>query len=143
MADLAPATRCPECGSERLYRDGLRYLSDGEAVQRWLCRDCGFRFSWPKAEGHGSKNLKTEGSYNVNRCSSRVLALLEQSEGGPIMSGLEENGQWAAGATEKPTEADVKGKILEFLWYLKRQGRKETTIKSYAKVLTSLSKQVD
>jgi hypothetical protein len=38
---------------------------------------------------------------------------------------------------------DVKGKILEFLWHLKRQGRKETTKKSYAKVLTGLWKQVD
>lgn len=36
---------CPECGSQRLYRDGVRTLGDGSRVQRWLCRSCGFRFS--------------------------------------------------------------------------------------------------
>ncbi|MEM2926436.1 MAG: hypothetical protein QW220_05210 [Candidatus Bathyarchaeia archaeon] len=30
--------KCPECGGERLYRDGLRRLADGSATQRWLCR---------------------------------------------------------------------------------------------------------
>ena len=37
--------QCPCCGSERLYRDGLRYLSNGKTVQRFLCRVCGYRFS--------------------------------------------------------------------------------------------------
>ena len=36
---------CPQCGSNRLYKDGLRYLSKENSVQRWLCRDCGYRFS--------------------------------------------------------------------------------------------------
>jgi len=36
---------CPECHSQRLYRDGLRYLTDGTSIQRYLCRDCSFRFS--------------------------------------------------------------------------------------------------
>jgi DNA-directed RNA polymerase subunit M/transcription elongation factor TFIIS len=36
---------CPECGSKRLYKDGKRKISNGEKVQRWLCRDCGYRFS--------------------------------------------------------------------------------------------------
>lgn len=40
-----PQLRCPECGSSKLYRDGMRYLSNGEAVQRWLCRVCCYRFS--------------------------------------------------------------------------------------------------
>lgn len=41
----AGAVVCPQCGSQRLYRDGLRRLSDGLEIQRWLCRDCGYRFS--------------------------------------------------------------------------------------------------
>ena len=35
---------CPECGSQRNYKDGLRYTRNGE-LQRYLCRDCGGRFS--------------------------------------------------------------------------------------------------
>lgn len=36
---------CPECGSQRLWKDGLRHLTNGEHIQRFLCRACGFRFS--------------------------------------------------------------------------------------------------
>jgi len=47
---LTHSLRCPECGSAKLYRAGLRYLSNGKTVQRWLCRNCGFRFSEPKVK---------------------------------------------------------------------------------------------
>ncbi|MEM2994388.1 MAG: hypothetical protein QXI91_00005, partial [Candidatus Bathyarchaeia archaeon] len=33
-----------------------------------------------------------------------------------------------AGAAEKANEADLYGKIVEFLWWMKKQGYKETTI---------------
>jgi integrase/predicted RNA-binding Zn-ribbon protein involved in translation (DUF1610 family) len=36
---------CPQCGSKKLWRDGLRYSPFGDRIQRWLCRNCGFRFS--------------------------------------------------------------------------------------------------
>jgi len=135
--DLAPASQptCPECGSERLYRDGLRYLSNEGAVQRYICRDCGYRFSWPSKllQKISRQNLKVDVCYKKNRqiCASeggaknlagKAVALTETE--GKTTSGL-------AGATVNPTEVDVKGKILEFLWHLKRQGTRETTIKSY------------
>ena len=51
--------RCPECGSKRLYKDGLRYTKQGE-VQRYLCRSCGYRFSEPKVKVNVStQSLKT------------------------------------------------------------------------------------
>ena len=39
--------KCPTCGGQRLWRDGSRYLPFDESVkiQRWLCKDCGYRFS--------------------------------------------------------------------------------------------------
>lgn len=133
--------RCPECGSARLYKDGLRYLADGTSVQRYLCRDCGYRFSWPQVQSparqHKSKNLKTESGLTFNRCSSRALALLEQSGMGP-MSGLEENGQWAAGATSE-AKTDVKGKLVEFAWWMKKQGYSEHTIRNYVEMLKLLA----
>jgi predicted RNA-binding Zn-ribbon protein involved in translation (DUF1610 family) len=36
--------KCPQCGCERVYKDGIRYTTSGE-VQRYLCRNCGYRFS--------------------------------------------------------------------------------------------------
>ncbi len=42
--------QCPQCRSQTLYKDGLRYLTDGSSVQRWLCRLCGYRFSQLQVE---------------------------------------------------------------------------------------------
>jgi len=44
-----------------------------------------------------------------------------------------------AGATEKSEKkADIKGKIVEFLWKLKKQGYSEATIKTYREALKTL-----
>ena len=43
-AQSSEKPKCPECRSLRLFRSGLCYLADGRSVQRWLCRDCGYRF---------------------------------------------------------------------------------------------------
>jgi integrase len=45
---LAQPPKCPQCNSQKIYRDGLRYLTDGKTIQRWLCRECSYRFSRPK-----------------------------------------------------------------------------------------------
>ncbi|MCJ7630943.1 hypothetical protein MUP77_00885, partial [Candidatus Bathyarchaeota archaeon] len=44
------AVKCPQCGSEELYKDGLRYLGDVRTLQRWLCRRCAYRFSEPNVK---------------------------------------------------------------------------------------------
>jgi len=49
--------QCPECDSNKIWRDGLRYLNNGENIQRYLCRSCGFRFSKPNVKVHVSPKL--------------------------------------------------------------------------------------
>jgi len=44
-----PLIRCPECGSDKVWKDGVRLTSHGQ-VQRYLCRLCGFRFSESASE---------------------------------------------------------------------------------------------
>jgi len=39
-----------------------------------------------------------------------------------------QTGRTGAGAVTEPSEAEVKGKIVEFLWYLKKQGKAKDTI---------------
>lgn len=134
---------CPECGSKRLYKDGIRYLSDGQTVQRYLCRKCGYRFSWLRAERqHKTKNLKSEHTIKTSECSSRALALLERRMEGAMSNVEEKAGSGPAGATET-SQANIKGKILEYLWHLKKLGRKETTVKGYGKILNTLAKQTN
>ncbi|MCK4434002.1 tyrosine-type recombinase/integrase [Candidatus Bathyarchaeota archaeon] len=172
---------CPQCGSERLYRDGLRYLSNGKPVQRFLCRACGYRFSQPNVKLNISgkldktfnsrsnllkrsvvnpdfsfeessndlsfsigkdvgshkitvigKQLNTFPSYNskrqvgVSKHEAKNLAKLQ-----PLKTGL-------AGAT---TNAEVKGKIVEFAWQLKRDGLTTDTINNYTRILKRLRKR--
>jgi len=44
------------------------------------------------------------------------------------------NGKWAAGAT-KLSDAELKGKIVEYAWNLKRNGYAESTIATYSALL--------
>ncbi|MEM3055306.1 MAG: tyrosine-type recombinase/integrase [Candidatus Bathyarchaeia archaeon] len=119
---------CPECGSKRLYKDGMRCLANGQTVQRFLCRDCGYRFSWPRTERqHRGKNLKTDDGLTFNRCSSRALALLEQSVEG-AMSNVEGKATTGPAGATKTIQQDIQGRILIYLVHLKNEGYRETTI---------------
>ena len=122
MAELC----CPECGSNRLFKDGLRYLNDGSQIQRWLCRNCGLRFS----ENRNSfKNCQTNSKSDAHQ---KVKLLVE------VQRELERRD---AGATEQT--ADIKGKILEFLWYLQKQGFSAETVKFYNRVLRIMSQKAN
>ena len=39
--------QCPQCLSEKTWKDGLRSTNSGN-IQRYLCRNCDCRFSEPK-----------------------------------------------------------------------------------------------
>ena len=45
--DALTSPLCPQCKSKRVWRDAFRYSVYGDKIQRWLCRDCGLRFSDP------------------------------------------------------------------------------------------------
>jgi integrase/transposase-like protein len=138
---------CPECGSNKLYKDGLRYLADDQPRQRYLCRMCSYRFSWPRHEPlqkTSKQNLKTGIAYNVNCqvCASEgeaknlakaVVALMETD--GKTTAGL-------AGATETK-QADVKGAVIQLMWWLKKQGYSDATVKTRIKILKQLTKTCD
>ncbi|MEM3010422.1 MAG: tyrosine-type recombinase/integrase [Candidatus Bathyarchaeia archaeon] len=140
---LTPA--CPSCGSDNLYKDGLRYLRDGSSVQRWLCRKCGYRFTDPKHKAKtGWRNLPS----GLNPCSSLFYPCQGNNDpDGRVPSALEavqtlatvekENEKRAAGAT-KIDKVDVKGKIIEFLWWTEKQGLAPETIRGYRSCLKAL-----
>ena len=64
---------CPECGSVRLYRDGLGYREDGSSVQRWLCRSCGYRFSEPDIKVNIPRKLDKASDSGTDHFQSRVI----------------------------------------------------------------------
>ena len=135
---------CPQCGSKSLWKDGLRYLAGG-TVQRWLCKGCGYRFSDSKSKEDcdcpavrdvqkiPTSSLKTSDSLPYGcQVGARI-----QSEAKNLVELESRIRKRAAGATTK-TEEEVKGKIVEFLWYLKKQGYAKTTIQTRMNLVKSL-----
>ena len=130
--------KCPKCGSERLYKDGLRYSANGEAIQRYLCRDCGYRFSDPRQRqilkicfGHNN-TCQVGGKEGLpkNLASRKAVYALAEAKA--------KTGSGHAGATET-SKANIKGKLLEFAWWMKKQGYANETIRCNASALRVLA----
>ena len=119
--------RCPECGSEKTVKDGKRRLADGSTVQRYTCKNCGYRFSDPRTR----QIFKVRSGITSYAATGRaVQKLVEVKE-----EGLK------AGMREVTLNADVKGKILEYAWHLRKKGRSPETIASRVRKLKSLAKR--
>ena len=183
---LAQPPKCPECASQKVWKDGLRCTKQGE-VQRYLCRDCGYRFSkhkikvnitseFPKTS-HSRENVSNSGigSFDLSRkeklngfslpssenvsshgSSSTVTSVAKPLKALPYYSSKRQvcvsereaknlsqqstRQKRAAGATKAKT-AEVKGKIIEYLWYLKKQAYAESTVKMRTRVLEQLANE--
>jgi len=117
-----PHDLCPQCGSAKLYRDGLRYLQDGSSLQRWLCRDCGYRFS-PHSKAADDKGTillsRSRRQHNSQLCVLREAKKL----------GNATEIKTVAGERQPQNDALAKGKILELCLYMKRQNYSDETIR--------------
>ena len=133
---MSRAPACPQCGSRKVWKDGLRYTSNG-AIQRYLCRSCGYRFS--ESSTTKPRNLASHktsscrvgvaGSRPASKNSAKAVQALKQLERKEAM-GLR-------GPTQKQK---AKGAIISFAWNLKKEGYAEGTIQSYVARLKDLLK---
>jgi integrase len=169
VARVELTIRCPQCGSEKTWRDGIRYSGFGQ-VQRYICRNCGYRFSDPESQQLQKRHiwLQIEGPKAVARTQTQrnfnALTMSEHAEriltkplkssqnipldrqicvtktkGAKNLAAAENQTQAAGIAPQQP--ADVKGKIVEFMWKLKREAYAEATITGYAYILETLLKR--
>ena len=163
MARAELIIRCPQCGSEKTWRDGIRYSGFGQ-VQRYICRRCGYRFSDPEAlreiqakvQGiyKGARDSAESNSSGMSEHVQRILTKSLKSspnipstrqicvtkiKGAKNLAAAENQTQAAGIAPQQPT--DVKGKIIEFMWKLKREAYAEATITGYAYILETLLKR--
>ncbi|MEM3628284.1 MAG: hypothetical protein QXE06_02835 [Candidatus Bathyarchaeia archaeon] len=118
--------RCPQCGSTLLYKDGLRYLADSSSIQRYLCRNCGYRFSETRKP---YINTYTKGECDAHQKAARLLV---EAQG--------QTEKQEAGATET-VKPPPNASILEYAWWLKKQGYSESTIIGRVKLLKALVKR--
>ena len=109
---------CPNCHSERNWKDGIRNTILG-SVQRFVCRECGFRFS--------EKSYKD----SLLNGDSQLCAILEAKK----LDTATETKTVAGTSLEQQTR---KGLIIEFMLYMQRQGFRPTTIKTRAERLSIL-----
>ena len=126
-----------------MYKDGFRRLASGDEVQRWLCRNCGYRFSetsWNNSED--SQNVQKIQRQILNCADAlpynRQVSVTQSKEAKNLAEVESRNEKQAAGATVQA--ADIKGKIIEFLWHLKKQGLAEISIKGYRDRLLQMVK---
>ena len=124
LMEKATLVPCPECDSNRLYRDGLRQLSDGSSVQRWLCRQCGYRFSIDQLGNNTNKIVK-------QRFTQQVCVLKEAKNLAAIES------KTVAGEIQK----DIKGKLVWFIWEMQKQNYSRDTIATYSRIIKALMKK--
>ncbi len=143
-----PPIKCPECSSTKTWKDGLRYINLGP-VQRYICRNCAYRFSDPDFQHAFNGSDMSEHVQNVLTKKLKrhadlpnprqVCVALTEGAKNLAISGARQEKPMREGT--KLDKADVKGKILEFTWKLKRDGYSNTTIEHYGKFLKSLLKK--
>jgi integrase len=127
---------CPRCNSKKTWKNGKRHSADGFEIQRWSCRECGFRFSDPNdlinaleaseaVETVDTKSLKSKTDI-VNVCQIGVV---------------KETKNLAAEqqTTKVPRRnLDQEGAIIDLLWQLKKENYSEDTLRSYGSTLQQL-----
>jgi len=84
---------------------------DGSSVQRWLCRDCAYRFSEPP-QGKQEWSINNSGTLTSKRriCAKEAKNLTQATETKTVAGDLERLPQ------------DAKGLITKFMAYLEREG---------------------
>jgi integrase len=115
---------CPECRSQENWKDGLRRTAFG-SVQRFLCRKCGYRFSESIIL---SSNFVDSGERQV--CVPLIGA-----------KNLDTATEIKTVAGESLEASDIDGKIVEYLWNLKKRGYSEATVRTRVKLLKQLIKE--
>jgi len=128
---------CPQCGSPRVWKDGIRDTDLGP-LQRWICRNCGRRFSDPQRAFNG-----LETSERLQRLSTN---LLKSSPNIPYDRQIcvKETKNLAV-VENKPTMGTspqqpeiIKGKLLEFAFYMEKQGYAQMTTRGAGSALRAL-----
>ncbi|MBT0158639.1 site-specific integrase [Candidatus Bathyarchaeota archaeon A05DMB-2] len=130
---------CPHCDSNKLWRDGHRYSIFGDEIQRWLCRECGLRFSDPNDVQKAWSTLE-----RVERIERQSLKSGDTIVHSSQICVTETKNLAAEQKTEvlrRNETSDAKAKILEYAWWPKKDGKSDTTIQGRTKLLRILTKR--
>jgi len=96
---------CPECGSIQIVKSGVQILNNGEEKQRLKRSDCGRKFS------------------------ENYIRFVEQKKKRQLCAVLKEAKKLDSVTETKTVTGNVKGKVLEYYFKMKRDGYAESTIR--------------
>ncbi|MEM2935981.1 MAG: tyrosine-type recombinase/integrase [Candidatus Bathyarchaeia archaeon] len=140
--------KCPECQSTRVWKDGLRQNGNGP-IQRWLCRECGYRFS--EGSSKTSRSSKISGNFEpIDRLDTQILfrpsALsLNRQVCETLVAGsknlAEVSPETGVGQREATETSKTSELILDYAWQMKKRGLAELTIKLRVYRLKLLAKR--
>jgi len=122
------APTCPQCGSQRVWKDGIRYTDFGE-IQRYLCRNCAYRFSHSEASEPSERLQKLHTMILKSKADKTILCRVSatQTKGAKNLVEVETRTQEKAAGATRLDPATIKGKIIEFAFWLQKQGYAEET----------------
>ena len=133
---------CPRCRSSRVWRDAKRNTPSGFEIQRWSCRDCGRRFSDPNDTQRVKEAARVVETVDTKSLKSADGIVFTRQ----ICVTAKETKNLVA--EQQKTEVllrnkidDVKGKIIEYAWWLKKDGKSDSTIRDRTKILHILAKR--
>jgi len=123
-----PPIKCPECGNQKIWKDGLRYTNLG-SVQRYICRNCAYRFSDPDFQHAFNGSDRFQHVQNVlTKKLKRHAALPNPRQVCAALTRGTKNLTEVEARQEKPMRegttltADVKGLIIQFMAWCEAQG---------------------
>lgn len=149
MAPTLQTPQCPECASQKVWKDGLRNIGSGP-VQRYVCRECGYRFSKessknepspPINRAESSEALQKIQTMKLNRTTDKGIGCLvcaAQPKRARNLATVEPQNQEKIGGTTTPDSATIKGLIIQFAFWLKKEGN---TSPEYPRILQRLVKR--
>lgn len=161
LVNSEQSLHCPQCGSPESWHDGIRYTDFGE-VQRYVCRHCGYRFSDPTFQlqkpelaakrqilairptpnlialdmSEHDQRVHTQ-SLKSQRCIPSDRQICATAQGGAKNLAAAESQKQAAG-TSPQAKQDVKGSIINFLWWMEKQGYAKQSIRGAGSALRAL-----
>jgi len=97
---------CPECGSEKQFKDGVRKLSNGAEKQRYVCRVCGYRYTEPTSL---NSVLDNKGCNHIGAERAKNMEPVQKTKGKLFCAG------------DASLSADTKGLLTQFYAYLEKE----------------------
>jgi integrase/transposase-like protein len=129
---------CPECTSQKTWKDGIRYIRGGE-IQRYVCRECSFRFSETTSEA--SERLQRIDTKPLKRLHAIPIdrqVCVTETKGAKNLAAVESAAKSGLAGATKTDQETIKGLIAQYAYWLEKEGYYCPAYLSRIKVLAKL-----